>query len=230
MPTQHAATLDAVAAYYEERVREHGATPWGVDWTCEPTQQLRFVQLLKVAGARGAISINDFGCGYGALLPFLRRRFPSRRIDYRGADVAPAMIEAARAAAAQADRSRFFVGSSLPPADYSVASGVFNVQLGFSPRAWRAHVKEALSQMARASRKGFAVNFMLPPKPGAQALAGLYRARPSAWAAYCREAFGADVEVLQAYGLREFTLLARFPSTARPRGASGRAPSSRTAP
>src|SRR5438876_11504259 len=59
------APLQEVASYYDGRVREFGPTPWGVDWTCELTQQLRFVQLLKVAGRRKRFSLNDLGCGYG---------------------------------------------------------------------------------------------------------------------------------------------------------------------
>ncbi|MEJ6021751.1 class I SAM-dependent methyltransferase [Ramlibacter sp. PS4R-6] len=227
MTLRNDAAWGAVAAYYEERVREHGATPWGVDWTCEPTQQLRFVQLLKVVRARGAFSLNDLGCGYGALLPFVRSRLPGP-VDYLGVDVSPRMIAAAR----QQDRhAAFHVSATLPRvADYSVASGVFNVQLGFSPRVWRGYVKDTLRELARASRRAFAVNFILPPRPGVEPLEGLYRTRPATWAAFCAGEFGAGVEVVQGYGLREFTLLVRLPSRAARRGASGRVPSSRTAP
>jgi trans-aconitate 2-methyltransferase len=45
---------------------------------------------------RGDIrSIVDLGCGDGALLPFLRRRWPAA--DLTGVDLSPAMLEAARA-------------------------------------------------------------------------------------------------------------------------------------
>jgi SAM-dependent methyltransferase len=221
--------LQAVASYYEARVREFGPTPWGVDWTCEPTQQLRFVQLLKIAGRRRRFSLNDLGCGYGALLPFMRERHGAFA-DYVGVDVAPGMIEHASRNFADDARAAFAVGSSLPRvADYSVASGVFNVQLGHTPARWRAFVREVLDELHRASRVGFAVNFILPPQRGLVPLQGLFRTRAAPWADYCRRTFGADVEVVESYGLREFTLLVRLSSPAR-RGASGRAPSSRTAP
>jgi SAM-dependent methyltransferase len=220
----------AAAAYYEGRLRAHGATPWGVDWTCVPTQHLRFIQLLKLASTRSAFSINDLGRGYGALLAFLRARFPGRQVDYRGIDVSRGMIESARDSFADDAHAQFSVGSEFDErADYTVASGVFNVQLGFTPRVWRAYVKESLAGMARASRIGFAVNFILPARPGVEPLHGLYRTRAATWAAFCRAAFAADVDIVQGYGLREFTLLARLPSQAR-RGAPGRVPSSRRAP
>jgi SAM-dependent methyltransferase len=215
-----------VAGYYDGRVREFGATPWGVDWTCEPTQQMRFVQLLKVAGQRRDFSLNDLGCGYGALLPFVRARIGAG-VDYVGIDVAPAMIR--KAVRVHGDEGRFLVSGTFPRiADFCVASGVFNVQLGFADATWRAFVREVLRELHRASRIGFAANFLLPPQRGLEPLPGLYRTRAGPWAAFCRRAFGADVAVVRGYGLREFTLLVRA-SRAR-RAASGRAPSSRTAP
>ena len=42
-----------VEAYYSARVAKYGATPLGVDWSCQATQSLRFVQLLKIC---------DFSC------------------------------------------------------------------------------------------------------------------------------------------------------------------------
>ena len=205
-----AGILDRVAHYYDERVREFGATPWGVDWTCEPTQQMRFVQLLKVARRRRKFTLNDVGCGYGALLPFVRERFGAG-VDYLGIDVAGEMI--ARAAKLHGGFGRFLVSSTLPRiADYSVASGIFNVQLGHSRPAWTAFVRGVLREMHRASRLGFAVNFIVPPLPGLVPLQGLYRTRATPWVAFCEREFDAEVEVVGGYGLREFTLLVRRPA------------------
>jgi SAM-dependent methyltransferase len=211
--------LEAVARYYESRVREHGPTPWGVDWTCELTQKLRFVQLLKIAGRRRRFSLNDLGCGYGALLPFVRERFGGG-VDYAGTDVAPAMVAHAGALWAADPHARFVCGSSLPRmADFSVASGLFNVQLAFEDVVWRAFVQDVLHELHRVSRFGFAVNFIEPPQPGVEPLEGLYRSPPGPWVTYCRDAFAADVDVVQGYGLREFTLLVRL--SCAQRGAGG---------
>lgn len=222
--------LQAVARYYEGRAREFGPTPWGVDWTCELTQKLRFVQLLKVVGRRRRFSLNDLGCGYGALLAFLRERYGREAIDYAGADVAPRMIE--HAISLSGEPERFVVSAALPRiADFSVASGLANVHLGFHRRAWRTFVESMLAELNRASRVGFAANFLLPPAPGIEPLEGLYRTAPEPWVAFCERRFGAQVRVLRDYGLREFTLLVRrAPAAPARRAASGPAPSSRTAP
>jgi len=207
--------LNEIAGYYESRVREFGPRPWGVDWTCELTQKLRFVQLLKIAGRRKSFSLNDLGCGYGALLPFVRERF-GRGVGYSGADIATAMIGHARELWRDDPHAQFERGASLPRvADYSVASGLFNVQLSFDDDAWRVYVQEVLHELRRVSRIGFAVNFIEPPRTGVEPLEGLYRTPPGPWVAYCRDAFGADVDVVEGYGLREFTLLVRLPRAGR---------------
>jgi SAM-dependent methyltransferase len=219
-----------VARYYDDRAREFGATPWGVDWTCELTQQLRFVQLLKVVGRRKRFSLNDLGCGYGALLPFVRERWGAH-VAYCGADVSAAMVGHARALWAGDPLASFSQGPVFADAaDYAVASGLFNVQLGFGSRAWTTFVQDVLGELDRASRLGFAVNFIAPPKPGIEPLEGLYRTRAEPWVEHCTRAFGARVTVIEGYGLREFTLLVRKDSPPGRRAASGRAPSSRTVP
>ena len=211
MPSKPPAPRAAVARYYEGRVREFGATPWGVDWTCALTQQLRFVQLMKVAGRRRRFSLNDLGCGYAALLPFVRERYGDR-VDYAGVDVAPTMIGQARSLWGGDAAARFDEGCTLPRvADYSVASGVFNVQLGFGARAWTSFVKDVLLELRRSSRRGFAVNFIEPPRRGVEPLQGLYRTDPAPWVEHCSRAFGAQVKVIEDYGLREFTLLVQVP-------------------
>jgi SAM-dependent methyltransferase len=203
-------TRTAVARYYTAKVRTHGPTPWGVDWTCGLTQDLRFVQLLKICGRRRRFSLNDLGCGYAALLSFITQRYGAGQVDYAGADISRLMIEHALQAWGRQPFAQFAVSSRLPRvADFSVASGLFNVQLKQTDEAWVAFIEEVLAELHRASRIGFAVNFILPPAPGLEPLAGLYRTAPDPWVDYCSQAFRADVDVVKDYGLREFTLLVR---------------------
>ena len=121
------------------------------------------------------------------------------------------MIEHARRLWASRRDARFELAAlPLPPADYTVASGIFNVCLGHPEATWRRYVAETLAQMHAASRRGFAVNFMTPrtliERP---ATAGqLYTALPEQWVAHCAEQLRCEVQCLQSYGLNEFTLLA----------------------
>ena len=150
-----------IAPYYGETVARHGATPRGVDWRCVPTQELRFIQLLKLCDFSRPFSLNDVGCGYGALIGFIARRHPQATIDYLGIDLSPAMISRARRRHRGAAGRRFVVGSGIPrTADYAVASGVMNVMLDHPPALWEEFVAETLRCMHASARLGFAVNFM----------------------------------------------------------------------
>ena len=63
--------LHEVADYYSAKLAQHGETPHGVDWNGDESQVLRFEQLVKVIDQKNAFSINDLGCGYGALFDHL---------------------------------------------------------------------------------------------------------------------------------------------------------------
>ena len=218
--------LDAICsdvdAYYTTCVAHHGATPRGVDWSCEATQGLRFVQLMKLCDASAPFSLNDIGCGYGALVPFLAARFPSCAIDYLGIDLSKAMIGRARRRFAGPQR-RFVVAAESPRiADYSVASGIMNVNVGYSREAWEDYIKTMLQRMFATSRRGFSVNFMRAADgetEGDPAAARLYRTTPDTWTAYCEEELAAEVEVISGYGMKEFTLLVRPRAEGRPEAA-----------
>lgn len=199
-----------VGAHYTRTLATHGPTPLGVDWSCQPTQDMRFVQLLKVCDFAAPFVLNDLGCGYGALVDFLALRHSRARIDYLGIDLATAMVDAARARYGARPRVAFAQGD-MPPreADFSVASGIFNVRLDQPPARWRAWVARTLTALHATSRRGFAVNFIAPPPHGARLPAGLYHPAPEVWGEFCLAHLGATVELVEGYGLHEYTLLVR---------------------
>jgi SAM-dependent methyltransferase len=203
-----------IERYYSRQIEVHGATPLGVAWPCQPTQELRFVQLLRVCEAQPSFSLNDLGCGYGALLAFLAKRHRRKKINYLGLDLSPQMIAEARRLWSKRPQTEFLVASASPRvADYSLASGIFNVKLNQSEALWTDFVETTLIAMRTASRRGFAVNFLAPLAQGESPHAELYRTPPGVWQAYCEKNFHAQVELLQGYGMREFTLLVHLPQT-----------------
>ena len=199
-----------VDRYYTAKVRRHGATPLGVDWTCLPTQELRFVQLLRLCDVGAPFSLNDLGCGYGALLAFMAKRHDLAAVDYLGIDLSAAMIRRARALwRGQAGAGFVRAAASPRAADYSVASGIFNVRQNAPLPLWERYVAATLTQMHATSRLGFAVNFMAPPAPGRAAREGVYQPDREAWARWCERELGCAVELREGYGLREVCLLVR---------------------
>ena len=200
---------DRIRDYYTTTLGRFGPAALGVDWPSTASQYLRFVQVLKVCDFGGRFSLNDFGCGYGALLDYLAWRHPEASIDYHGVDIAPSMIEAAQSLWANNKFAHFSVGHACDRvADYSLASGVFNVRLGTPETRWDSYVGAILGNLRRMSGRGFAVNFMLPWDDG-HLEDELYRTLPDQWIAFCRSELGCETELISDYGLREFTLLCR---------------------
>jgi len=205
------AVYEVVGGYYTATVARHGATPLGVDWSCGPTQELRFVKLLNICDFSAPFSLNDIGCGYGALLDFLKRIRTTPTIDYLGLDLSAQMIAHARDLRPPDKNAQFAVGTETKRvADYSVASGIFNVKLQTARDHWEDFIVHTLNKMRATSRKGFAVNFLSDlPEPYIAPFA-IYRSQVEPWSAFCRGQYGADVEVLRHHAGREFTLLIRY--------------------
>ena len=138
--------LGPVERYYSARVREHGAAPAAADWNSSESQELRFHELLRICRSGEPFSINDIGCGYGALVPMLNALGPA--FTYRGFDISPAMVAQARQTLGETERWSFTDREGeLEPADYSVASGIFNVKLDAVDEDWLRYIFETLDRL-----------------------------------------------------------------------------------
>ena len=205
----HADVVRRVAAYYSEKVEHYGATPRGADWNSPESQELRFLQLARLFDDDAAFSVNDYGCGYGALAAFLRRR--GLTCSYRGYDIASAMIAEGRRFLAGMDGCVLLDDSTtLDVADYTVASGIFNVKLDTPVAEWASYVETTLTQMASLSRRGFAFNMLTSYADAERMRPDLYYADPHRYFDRCRS-FSRRVALLHDYPLYEFTIIVRLP-------------------
>jgi SAM-dependent methyltransferase len=194
--------LGKVERYYSSRFAEHGPTARGVDWNGEESQELRFDQLLRIVQGEGPFSLNDWGCGYGALAARL-----DLRVAYTGFDLSEAMLEHARAAH---PGRRFVVDESeLPVADYTVASGIFNVKLDVGDDEWRDYVLAMIARLDSVSGVGFAFNMLTSYSDADRMRPDLYYGDPRFFFDHCKRSYAKDVALLHDYGLYEFTLLVR---------------------
>jgi len=201
--------VSKVAAYYSGKVRACGPTVSGVDWNSLAAQQTRFDQLLKLCARDRPFSLNDYGCGYGALLPYMRAA--GFDVSYRGCDASDQMVAEARKLHAQQHDARFFEDArDLAPADYTVASGIFNVKCGMDDRQWKRHVCRTIATLAAISTRGFGFNVLTRHVDPQRMRPGLYHADPALMLRYCMRAFSRRVALLHDYGLFDFTILVRL--------------------
>ena len=200
--------LEPLARYYADKLRAHGTTARGVDWNSSESQEERFTELLRVCRGDRKASINDYGCGYGALAARVRR--DGYVGPYRGYDMAPEMVAAAEAQAAQLADCRFTCDpGQLAVADFTVASGIFYVRLEASVDEWERHVRDTIDRLAALSLRGFAFNMLTSHADADRMRADLYYADPAAWLTYCLRTFPRSVALLHDYQLYEFTMLVR---------------------
>lgn len=207
--TSSSSLLNEVADYYSEKLAEHGETPLGVDWNGKDGQLLRFEQLCKLAQDTGAdFSVNDLGCGYGALLDYLDARYSIA--SYLGIDVSERMVRAAQSRHRDTAKARFARAAEPDrTADYGFASGIFNVRLGRSDAEWFDYLQATLDTLDRTSRRGFAFNCLTSYSDEDKKRDHLYYADPCRLFDLCKRRYSNQIALLHDYGLYEFTILAR---------------------
>jgi len=208
MKKNEANLLTEVAEYYSDKLAVNGETPQGVDWNGEEGQELRFEQLCKLMPPSSSFSVNDIGCGYGALIDYFAGNFES--FSYFGIDVSEGMISAAIQRYTGMKDVQFTVSSEPEDvADYSVASGIFNVRLSRTDEEWQAYLEETLDILDRASRKGFAFNCLTSYSDSEKMRGYLYYADPCKLFDFCKQRYSRNVSLIHDYGLYEFTILVR---------------------
>lgn len=202
--------LHEVANYYSSKILEFGDTPKGVDWNGELSQTLRFEQLSKIIQPDTALpfSLNDIGCGYAAFYDFLLNKYDD--FEYIGLDISAEMIDVAQKRTKNSSNVEFAKSNKpLKKADYSIASGIFNVKLGQSDNQWKLYIEETLEQMDMSSEKGFAFNCLTSYSDKDKMRDYLYYADPSELFRLCKKKYSRNVALLHDYELYEFTILVR---------------------
>ena len=200
--------LNEVATYYSKKLEDHGETAQGVDWNGAESQTLRFKQLCKIIDTQNHFSINDLGCGYGALNDFLSEHYTD--FLYTGIDISENMVQAAEQRYANKNQTRFIVSSSPDQiADYGIASGIFNVRLGRSDNEWQSYLEETLDTLNSTSRLGFAFNCLTSYSDADKMRDYLYYADPCQLFDWCKRRYSKNVSLLHDYKLYEFTMLVR---------------------
>ena len=156
----------ALVTHYERCLERHGATPEGVDWPNAADLAVRFdilLGLLDGASAEPRPVVLDLGCGPGLLLDYLRATGRLETVEYRGIDLSPAMVVAARARWPDRDIScRDVVKNPLPEqsVDYVIMNGVLTEKQTLSHEVMTALAKELIVAAFAAARVGIAFNAM----------------------------------------------------------------------
>lgn len=200
----HDALLDDVANYYSAKIIKHGASAKGVDWNSEQSQELRFEVLSQLFTRAEEFSILDYGCGYGALFSYLKKK--RHHFTYTGFDISKTMLQHAQEINGAEKNANWIDVLNEQTFDYTIASGIFNVRLEHSDQDWQNYVEQTLIEINNKSKKGFAFNMLTIYSDKEYMKQNLYYANPLYYFDYCKKKFSKYVTLLHDYPLYEFTI------------------------
>ncbi len=195
--------------YYDRNLQEHGTTAQGVGWKNKDAQEIRFAQLARVVYSPTPFSLNDLGCGTGDLFPFLKSRFDS--FKYHGYDVMPEMVSRALEQYESPDASFVTIRESgeMQMADYTFASGIFNLKFELADERWKDYILHTLHTMDSKSSKGFAFNALTSYSDPERMEMELFYSDPLWLFHYCKKNFSKNVALLHDYSMYDFTILVK---------------------
>ena len=203
------AFLNDISKVFSFRIQTFGDTAAGVLWKNNEGQQLRFevlVGILDDLPPSTPVTINDFGCGYGAMYDFLHDLTSMEEMTYSGYDISGKMVETA-SQRNNDGRATFSEASKIDtPADFTFVSGTFNLKLDVDDGPWNSYVKSTLSQLWVMSDKGLAFNML--DKNRLDQEIGLYYANAEEYMDFCRT-LSPRVTFIDNYQLDEWTIFIR---------------------
>lgn len=210
-PSENIHTSPAITGFYTQHLNDFGNSAKGVGWKNDQAQVIRFEQLAKVIPDADHFTINDLGCGTGQFYKFLIER-NYRPSLYNGYDILDEMISAARKnlpAGKETVLKKIHSAADMEVADYSVASGIFNVKYSARESEWLHNVLSTLDHMNEKSTKGFSFNLLTKYSDKEYMQDYLYYADPLFIFDYCKRNFSKNIALLHDYEQYDFTILVR---------------------
>lgn len=200
--------LNEVNSYYTDKIVKNGLTPQGVDWNSEESQFLRFEVLSTVIENQASFSILDYGCGFGSMLDFYKTKY--NKFEFLGFDISEEMINSAKISHPNDANAKWFTNlEAVPNADFTIASGIFNVRLKNSDKDWLDYILETLTTINQKTDKGFSFNMLTKYSDAEYMKDYLYYADPLFIFDYCKKNFSKYVTLKHDYPLYEFTIIVK---------------------
>lgn len=207
LPNDIGQLLEFVSRVYAYRINEYGPVANGVFWKDADGQMLRLELLLQAVeqeDLKGPITVNDLGCGYGALFDLLVDEPMMQGGKYFGYDISADMVATAKAKHSD-PRAAFIVSPvATEVADYSFVSGTYNMSMNANRALWTHYIKTSLDQLWKKTTKILAYNLL--DVASEHQLDDLYYAERGTFLEHALT-LSPDVEIFDDYPLDEFTII-----------------------
>lgn len=206
---KHQKVLKDVEDYFDDRVETFGASYKGLDFNSVEAQEIRFDQLLKVIDSGTHFSLNDYGCGFGSLAHYMVKQ--GYEFDYQGFDISKEMINNGISLIPENKTWEFTSQLEyLKKADYTIASGIFNLRFESKDDDWMDYILDTLKYIYDLSNKGFSFNMLTKYSDKEYMRPDLYYSDPLFFFDHCKRNFSRNVALLHDYELYDFTILVRL--------------------
>lgn len=200
--------LDKIKSLYASNVTEDGVKSTAVGWNSPESQAMRFDKLTSVIEDHsGPVSVNDYGCGYGAHLEYLVKTRGIQVSAYGGYDLSEEMLAAARSELSwfSGDISLICSSQISTENDYTFVSGTFNVKFDADDCVWQEFIEKKLDEIDAHSRCGFSFNLLTTYVDWKEE--HLFYGDPCYWFDLCRRKYSTRVSLLHDYPLFEWTII-----------------------
>ena len=197
--------------YYDLHLESHGPCAMGVGWKNEAAQQIRFDQLAKIIEPKSDFTIYDLGCGVGDFYHYLSAK-QKLHFQYYGYDILESMLSVAKARFTASENAHWIKidnANELLAADYTIASGIFNLKYTIGLSEWMDYILDTLNQMNEKSKLGFAFNMLTTYSDKEFMKEELYYSDPLFFFDLCKRSFSKNVALLHDYREYDFTILVR---------------------
>jgi hypothetical protein len=195
--------LIEVTNHYSKAFKHHGATSQGVNWKDEFSHLKRLDQLVFGIDFNCTNSIADYGCGYGALIGFLRSKgFLGK---YYGYEIVPEIAEHAKIC--EDNDTKIFCSKEITyVADYTVVNGTFHVKGNNSNSEWLNYIRDSLMMINKMSMKGFRFNLLTSYSDKEYKKDNLYYANPEEILSFCLNNFSRSTSLYHGSYFYEFCI------------------------
>lgn len=199
--------------YFDEKIKEFGCQPKGLDWNDRVHQTKRFDQLMMILPINTPFTLTDVGCGYGELYTYVIEK-SYKMTKYTGYDFSKKQIEAAIDRHKEYSINQPIFKHTTPQTDYDqcdyfVASGIFNMKQDISSDDWTVYIKETIDKINEKSIRGFAFNMLTSYSDEHKKRKDLYYGDPLYFFDLCKKKYSINVSLIHDYGLYDYTILVK---------------------
>jgi len=164
LPKSSGEGFDVLVQHYEECLDRHGATPKGVDWPTGHDLEARFGAMLGILDRTTERPVLlDLGCGPGLLVDYLAAQDRLGTVAYRGIDLSPRMIDAAKERWPDQDFTcRDILADPLPEGsvDFIAMNGVLTERRSLSQARMIDLAQTLIEAAFKTARRGIVFNVM----------------------------------------------------------------------